>query len=342
MLLYERLALYLKAGIPLAQGLLFGTEPPATPPVRRVLSGVLQGVLGGKPLAESMALYPRTFPQFERQMIELGEYGGTLTESLTRLATLLRRQRELRRTLVSALVYPAVISIGAILVSAFLVFVTFPKIVPVLEGLNTPLPLTTRVLITTSNFLSEYWLIILAAGAAVLMMGIIMLRRASVQAYVARLTLSLPVIGPLMRAYQAARQLRTLATLLGTGISMVPALAFLTNSAPPGPYRTALANIERGIHDGLTLSSSMAAYPRLFPRSAQQLVAAGESTGTLPVTLRSAAELFESEVAERSRALTALIEPVLMIGMGLSVGLIAIAIIAPIYGITQNLSATAP
>lgn len=335
-LLYDRTSLFLRSGIPLSRALGFIAETAVRKDARASFQRVIVGILDGSSLAGSMRL-SSAFPAFECALVGLGEAGGTLPDVLGHLSVLLRRRRELNRTIVHALLYPALIACGTVLVSGFLIFFAFPKIVPLFKSLQVPLPATTRFLIFLSEFLSTSWDLLLTTVAATVVGVLGALRAPSVRRRAAAVLLALPLLGRLVRCYCIALASRILALLLSSGIPLLQALSLTAQGFWHPKYRRALEAAAADVRDGRTLADGLARAPQLFPPALAQLVAAGEATGTLSRSVETAADLFERELEEKIRTLTSLIEPLLMIGMGMVVGFIAIAIIAPIYGITQNL-----
>jgi len=333
-LLYERLSLYLRSGVPLSRALASVLDG-APAPSRAALAPAFASVLGGIPLSASLS---GTFPPFETQVVRIGEESGRLPESLAYLAALLRRRHVLKSKVRSALLYPAFVAAGSVLLTGFLLLYVFPKIVPLFRGLRTPLPLSTKLLIGVSDLVERHWLLLLLGGASVFLLICFALRRKSVRRRLEVSALRTLGIGPFVRAYQLALLSRVLSSLLASGIALLPALGLARGALKHGGYRSALASIAERINAGSRLSESLDGQRLLFPASFTSLVATGESTGSLAETLALSAELYEAELDERTRTLTTLIEPALMVSMGLVVGFIAIAIISPIYGITQSLT----
>lgn len=337
-LLFDRLSLYLRAGIPITQALGHIRDVSPTKSSRRVLSGVFAIITHGTTLAKTLESFPSHFPPFEAHLIAIGEMSGKLPDNLAHLASLLRRQRTLKRKVRGALLYPLIIAIGAVCVTGFLIFYLFPKIIPVFAGLNVPLPFTTRFLIGTSNLFANHGLLLFVVFIIILICTAMLLRLRSVRRCIDRLMFMLPFIRSLIRTYHVAVHMRTLAMLLESGIPLMPALALARSGISHASYEAALVAIEAQVSAGQKLSGELGKYPHLFPAVTVQLAAAGELTGTLSRSLASCADLYEEELEELTRRLATLIEPALMIFVGGIVGFVAIAIISPVYGITQNLN----
>ena len=337
-LLLKRLALYLHSGISLTRGLGFIAEDTRNPSALFVLKVIEETVARGEPLSHGFAQFPRQLDSFVTGFIEAGEVGGALPETLERLADILDKQRLLRKKIVAAFIYPAVIMLGTISMAAFLTLFIFPKILPVLQGFHTTLPFATRVLMAIDSLLTHDWLL-LGALIIVLIIAIgISFRQPLFRYRYEQLLIRIPLIGTLYRDYALSTMLHVLALLLHGGIRIIPALVLVRTVVPGTHYSKAISEIELRVAEGQRLSFALKQHPRLFPPVVAQMIAAGESTGTLRENLDSLARLYEEELDDLTKNLTVLIEPVLMIGMGLMVGFVALAIITPIYQVTQNLN----
>ncbi|HEY4489168.1 MAG TPA: type II secretion system F family protein [Candidatus Paceibacterota bacterium] len=334
--LYSRLSLYLRSGIPIREtlGLIYGSARKKGD--IHILRQVEKAVLHGTSLEHALGSFPNAFPAFETHLIGIGEHSGSLPQNLAYLASLLVRRRTLVRKLRGALLYPCVIVLGTISVTSFLLLYTFPKIVPIFEGLNTPLPLSTRSLILISTLVTEHGLIVFLSFCTLSASIFWLTRLPQVPRYFERMTLRTPLLKELVRGYNLALISRTLSTLLASGITLVAALEHVGSGIRNKEYREALKDVGNRINEGRRLSVAFGVYTMLFPHTFVELIAAGESTGMLSSSLRTSAEAYEEELDESTRILATLIEPGLMIAMGLLVGFIAMAIITPIYSITQN------
>ncbi len=337
-LLAKRLALYLRSGVPIAQALALMQEDAATSNSARVLEAVAADVNRGLKLSSALSQFPRVYGTFHANLIAIGEASGTLPENLHYLAELLTRRKHLRQKVLSAMVYPGIIMVGTILVSGFLVFYAFPKILPLLKGFHTKLPFTTRLLIGLYSGLTRHALF-LGALLACVCIGILYLwHKPGVRKRAALIQLHIPLLNSLSRSYYLASIFRTLATLLQSGIRLEAALALTADGLSASMYRESLNTIRTSVLQGSRVSTHVRAYPSLYPSTVRQLIALGEATGRLRESCSTIAEIYEERLDELTRTLSVLVEPALMIGMGCVVGFVALAIITPIYGLTQNLN----
>ncbi len=333
----KRLALFLRSGVALVPALSLIREDAATPSTRFVLESLQQATMRGESLTQSMGRFASTFGAFPIAMLAAGEAGGRLHEALVQIAAALSKRRELARTLCGALIYPGIVAAATLVVALFLTLYAFPKILPLFRGFGASLPLATRLLIGMSSFLAHDGLWLLLGLVGLTGAGLWVRRYERVRDAYDRFLLGLPLLGSMVRAYHLALISRTLSILLHSGMRLVPALELTAEVASNRAFRHALKGSSREVLAGQRLSASLAAHPRLFPRVCTQLVATGESTGTLSDNFAQLADAYEQELNEHSRTLATLIEPALMLSMGLVVGFIALAIITPLYQITQDI-----
>ena len=333
----KRLAFLINAGITLVEGLSIMREQ-GRRGQRRVLDAILGDVMAGQSLSRSFGKFPKTFGKFTLSIIKVGESSGTLALSLTYLADELKKKQLLRRKLVSAFIYPALITVATLGITAFLMLYLFPKIMPVFASLHTTLPLSTRVVMATSVFFQHWGLMALLVTFVSVIVGAVLLKRSSwVHFSVDSLVLRLLVVGRVIQYYNVANATRTLGLLLKSGIKLSEALHITAETTGNLVYKREFFALAEVVNRGERMSTYLAKHRAVFPDVIAHMVAVGERSGTLSDTLVYLAELYEHEVDEFTKNLSTLIEPMLMIIMGVVVGFIAISIITPIYGITQNL-----
>jgi type II secretory pathway component PulF len=335
-LFVRQLSTFLKAGIPILEAVALIEETSAKR-ARSHFARVRLDLTEGRPLAQACAGEHHLFDAFGIALIRIGEESGGLHESLARLASTVERQERLRRTIIGALAYPALIAAATVGIAGFLAGFAFPKIVPLFRGFSSTLPWPTRVLMTLSDALSRYGLALLILLLVAIPALTLLLRRERVQYACARMLLEIPILGPLFEARDLAAIASALATLLGSGARIVPAIERAAEVARLLPYRDSLRLAATLVAGGERLSKGLAASRQHYPLPFMQMVAAGERTGILPGAFAFLAEAHEAELDHRAQALGAMIEPALMVVMGLVVGFIALAIILPVYQITQDL-----
>ncbi len=333
----KRLSLYLRAGIPILEALsLLHADARGANAV--LLTSVITDIRRGISLSAALTPFRRAYKAFHVQLISIGETSGSLPHTLMYLTELMAKQSALSRKLISALIYPAIIAIGTIGISLFLVLYTFPKISPLFRGLHTQLPFTTRVLLHISNFATQHGAEALFVGVVFIFLSIYSVRIKAVRTCTDSFLLRLPILGSVLKKYCLARMFHSFTLLLKSGVRVTVAFSFVEKSISNTAYQASLTAIEKSINTGGNLATAFRMFPSLYPSVLTQLIAAGEMTGTLTESMQSISDLYEQSLEEELEACTALVEPVLMISMGLVVGFVALAIISPMYALTQNLS----
>lgn len=334
----KRLSLYLRSGIPMLEALDLFSDDVSSRPGARVLESVTKDVQDGTTLSIALSRFPRAYPISHVQLIAVGETSGTLPDSLSRLSRLLSRRAELHRMILAALAYPAAILAGTLGVIGLLMLYVFPKVIPLLVGLHVPLPFATRMLLRVQQVTLAQVLLLCGASFVVAFAARFSVRRRRIRMAMDRFILSLPLIGTLVQGYILTSLFYSLHVLLASGARLDSALSLARTGVRNQVYRDSLSALESAIAGGQRLSVSMQGFPSLYPPAASQMIAAGEMTGTLSESAEAVALFFEESVAERAKVLSTLLEPLLMLCMGLAVGFVAFAIITPMYAVTQHIS----
>lgn len=294
-----------------------------------ILMNVHQGVVEGLPLAEAMRREPASFPPIYRAMIAAGESSGSLPNIAERLADMLEKQAAARAKIFAALAYPVILSLMAIGVVTLLMISVVPRVVEQFDNAARQLPLLTRAVIGLSQFLSHYWWV-LALVVALAVLGF--LRALTVPAFKYRFDaflLGLPFIGRLIRDVHAASLARTLATMIDARLPLVDGLKLSARTVSNSVQREALERITEKVRAGTSLSTALRE-AGTFPPLLVYLAASGESAGRLGDMLERAADYLEREFAQFTAAAMALLEPAIIIVMGVIVALIIVAILLPI------------
>lgn len=335
----DRLALFLRSGVPILQALALLRDDARTRSSGYITSELARSVADGKTLAVSLSDFRPQFGEFTIAVIEIGEASGKLEESLSHIAESLKRREELRQRVIGALIYPAIIVVATLAIVLFLIAFVFPKIVPIFKGFGAALPFSTRILISITDIAERFWIPILIL-IVILSIGAVWLsKHPRLIPLRDRISIGIPLIGALLRSYYLAIIARTLGMLLKSGIGILPSLDLTARAASNSVYRASLVRIRQEVLSGSRLTAAIVHESRLYPTLFSQMVSAGERTGNLSESLAVVAETYEREVDERSRMLGTLIEPALMIITGIIVGFIALAVITPVYQITQDITA---
>src|SRR3989344_5874952 len=245
----------------------------------------------------------------------------------------------LRKKIISASVYPIIVTIATIGIVTFLMVFLFPKILPIFSSLKYDLPLSTRIVIGISNFISHWGLVTLGFLVVVLVAFLITIKKSpTIRLYYHKFLLKIPIIGKIIRDYNLANFTRTMGLLLRSGVTMGEALPISAKTTPNLVYREEYKALSSVVNRGSKLSTHLIIHRALFLDIVAQIVSVGENSGNLSNSLIYLSEMYEAEIDDFTKNLSSMVEPILMIVMGVLVGFIAISIITPIYGITQHLN----
>ncbi|MBU1215330.1 MAG: type II secretion system inner membrane protein GspF [Gammaproteobacteria bacterium] len=333
-LMLRQLATLLEAGLPLEQALAVLIEQGGNPAMRQVVAALRSEVLAGSTLARAMEKHRDTFPDIHRALIRAGEESGELDTVMDKLATYSEGQQALQQKIGLAMVYPAIVIFVAVLVVGGLLLFVVPPVVEVFQQTRQELPLLTRALIALSDFLSATWLYLIALTVIGGILAQRALRLDALRYQLHLKLLRLPVMGKLIRGSNTARMASTLSILVGSGVGLLTALNAACGVMSNLPMQRALEEAAAKVREGVTLSRALAA-SGLFPPVLVHLIASGEQSGRLDTMLDRVAKQQTQEVAGFTTALTALLEPLLILFMGAVVLLIVLAILLPIIQMNQ-------
>jgi type IV pilus assembly protein PilC len=337
-LFVRRLSFLLKAGIPILQSLTMIKDQTASGRQKKIIAALTQDVSSGQSINASLSRFKNVFGSFIINVVRVGENTGFLYQNLNYLSDELKKRRLLKTKVVGSLIYPIFIAIATVGMTTLLIIFIFPKIMPILKSVNAQLPVTTRFLISLSNFLIHDGLYVLLGLIVFTIAATLISKLSKVRFFMDNLVPSIPLIGPIFQNYFLANICRTLGLLLKSNVTLIEALKITTETTPNLVYKKMLEKITESILRGEKFSNQFSGYQRFFPVLVSQMIAVGEATGSLSGTILYLAEFYESEVDEMTKNLSNTIEPLLMILMGVIVGFVVISIITPIYGITQHLN----
>lgn len=334
----KRLGMTLRSGMPIMEGLAILGSGTRSRSASYIFETLAHDVERGQPLSSGLERFPGIFGTFSINVVRVGEASGTLHENLEYLAEELKKKQALRRKVVGALIYPALIILATLGITILLTVYIFPKIMPIFRSVGSALPFSTRALISMSSFLSAWGWWLLLALIVIAIACVLLMRYPRFHFIVDQCLLRIPILGQLSVYYNLANICRTLSLLLQSGAPIVSSTELVAAGTSNLAYQRALTTVAGRLLVGQRVAAGLGADPRLFPPLMTQMVLVGESTGSLSNALSYLAQMYEEEVDELTKNLTNLLEPLLMIVMGLVVGFIAVAIITPIYSVTQRLT----
>lgn len=327
----RQLATLLGAGIPLVASLVAIISQTVNTQLKKTLAQIKEGVNEGNSLAQSASYYPGTFSPFYINMIRAGEASGTLDIVLERLADFNESQQALRGRIKAALAYPIFMFFIGSAVLLFLTTFIVPKITNIFDEMHQTLPGITVFLISFSGFLRSFWLIILLIVIAIYAGLRYAFRSTRKGQYLwDKIKIRMPLIGPMVHKMAVARLSQTLATLLRSGVPLLTALAIAKNVADNNLIADAIEEAARDVEEGQSLSTALSKSD-LFPPFALQMISMGEQSGTLEQMLYKIANSYETEVESGIMLMTSMLEPIMILVMGLFVGIIVVSILLPIF-----------
>lgn len=335
--LLKRLGMLLGSNASVVSALEMLWDESSTVSGKYLLNTLAQHVSEGKTLARGFEVC-EVFGPFVVSMVSIGEASGSLSENLVYLSEELKKQDAIKKKVISAFVYPTIIMVATIGISLVLTVYIFPKVTPLFQSFKEQLPLSTRVLMSISHVLRTDWMWILVSLACLVAVLTWVLRKSFVRELTDRCVLHIPVVGKIVQLYNLVLISRTMGLLLSSDARVVEALALSATTLSHSGYRTMLMATSNTVSSGQLLSSGLAGSTMLFPSLFVQMIRVGEQTGDVAGSMRYVSHMYEDELTENIKNLTTLVEPVLMVFMGLVVGFVAISIISPIYAITQNLN----
>jgi len=333
----EHLALMLKGGISITEALEALQEEAKSWVFKRALSDVNKRVLEGESLSKSLEHHPRVFNKFFQSVVKVGEESGTLEENLRYLSLALRSEYSLRRKIVGALIYPTLVILLALSIVLIITFFILPKLLTLFKVLEMQLPLATRLLLNCTSFLQKYWASLLVGIFVYLLILKILQGFKVIRFYSHKSNLFLPFFGGIEKNRNLAEFSRVFYTLLKSGVPILETLDICIDTSKNEVYKKKLRLVRSGVERGERISQGLKKSPEVFPSIFSQMVLVGERTGALEESFRYLSNFYEEEVDSAVKNISGLLEPVLLIFVGLFVGFISLAIITPIYQFTAGL-----
>jgi len=333
-LLTRQLATLTQSGLPLEEALLAVSQQTESPRAKSIMLGVRSRVMEGHTLADGLSEFPNAFPELYRATVSAGEQSGHLDQVLERLAEFTESRQALQQQVRNALIYPIALAVTAIAIISFMLAYVVPKVVYIFENYDQELPVLTRIMIASSDFLREYWLPLVLVTAAIVFGLRRLVREPGPKRRWHRMLLSMPVVAKLTRGINTARFTQTLSILAGSGVPILESLRIAAQVVVNVPMREAVQEASLRIREGAMISKSLAA-SKLFPPMTVHLIASGEASGRLEEMLSRAASNQEREVDNLISTLLGIMQPLLVIIMAAIVLLIVLAILLPIFEINN-------
>lgn len=327
----------LKAGLPLARALSVVEKQTKNNVFKKILSDLQNEINSGGTFSSGLSKYPKVFSKLFVSMVRAGEESGNLSNALLEVGMNLNKSYTLTKKVKGAMIYPGVI-LGAMVIIGILLFAfVVPTLAKTFVELGVKLPATTRFIIGLGNFFSNYLIFALLSVFAIGFGGYMLFKAKFMQKYIDFVVIRIPVIGTIAKEVNTARTARTLSSLLLSGVSITRAIEITEDVVQNSYYKKILEEAKDKVEKGSPFSSAFTENTKLYPIMMSEMIQVGEETGKLSDMLLEIANFYEGEIEEKTKNLSTIIEPILMIFIGGGVGFFALSMITPLYSVLNNI-----
>lgn len=334
----QNLGLLLKAGVAAPRALRIISKQTSNRKFRNIIDRIAADVESGKSLHDSMSNYPKIFSHIFVSMVEVGELSGNLEKSLDYLSNQLQREADLKSKTKGAMIYPSVIVSAMVIIGIVLSIFVLPKLTATFKEFDTQLPFATRVVIGFTDFMSGHAVIVIGGFIVIVALAVMAFRTPAGKRALAAFLLNMPMVSPIVKKINIARFARILGSLMKSGIAVVQGLHVTGEALGNVYYQEVLIETAESVKLGKPLTEALSKHEKLFPTIVTQMLAIGEETGNLETILDQLASHYEVEIDDTMKNLSSIIEPLLLLVIGVVVGFLAMALIMPIYNISQTIS----
>ena len=331
----RNLKVMVSAGVSLPRSLKILSDQTRSNKFRKILLVVKERITKGESFSNSLSGHPDVFPEVFVNMIKVGEESGTLEKVLEVLTNQMEKEYEIKSRIKGAMIYPVVIVSAMTGIGVLMLIMVVPKLSKLFNDLQIPLPLTTRVVIAIGNFLSEFWYTLPFIIILAIVVFRLILKTKIGKLVFDTIVLKIPVISPLVKKTNAAITVRILSSLISAGVPIVRSLEIVSGALGNVYYKEAMLKAAESVRKGSKLGDVLKKYDNIYPNLVIQMIAVGEETGETSTILKKLADFFEEEVANATKNLSSVIEPVLMLIIGAMVGFFAISMIQPMYSMLE-------
>src|SRR3989338_426855 len=332
----RNLKVMIGAGVSLPKALEILSEQVKSKKFKTAVLNMREQVFQGKLLSQAMEGHGEVFSELFQNMVKVGEESGTLEEVLSQLALQLEKEHELRSQITGALLYPAVVVSAMLLIGILMLVMVVPKLAATFKDIGVSLPVTTRFVIAFGKLLSEKWYLVFPVFAVLFGVALRALRTSAGKRLWDTISLKLPLFSAMIQKTNSAVTLRTLSSIIASGVPIVRALEITSHVVGNSFYQEALQEVAKDVAKGAKISDSLARAKHLYPTLIIQMVQVGEETGEIAQVLSKLAEFFEEEVTQVTKNLASVIEPLLMLLIGAVVGFFAVSMIQPMYSLLNS------
>ena len=333
----KNLAAMISAGLPLSRALSVIERQSTNKILKRITADLASRVEKGSSFHEALAAHPKVFSTLFVAMTKAGEESGTLADSLAVVARQMEKAHTLAKKVRGAMIYPSIILAAVVIIGILMLIYVVPTLSNTFKELGVELPAATRAIVSASDAFAAHAALAFS-GLLLFVLGMVLFVRSKPGSrIVLAISLRLPVIGELVRETMSARMARALSSLLSSGVEMLSALSITGEVVGKNRFGTVVMEAEERVRKGDALSAPFAEHTTLYPIFVSEMIAVGEETGKVASMLSQVAEYYETDVEDRTKDLSTIIEPVLMLLIGAVVGVFAISMISPIYSLSDKI-----
>ncbi len=333
----KNLSAMLTAGLSLSRALSVIERQTTNKALKRIVVDLSEKVKTGQAFHEALAFHRNIFSDLFIAMTKAGEESGTLAEALKVVAKQMDRSNSLNKKVKGAMIYPSIILVAVVLIGILMLIYVVPTLSNTFRELGVELPAATKMVIGASDFMANNPVLVLVLFALVVV-GFVLFTKTKVGgSIVVAVALRIPIIGELVKETYSARAARALSSLLSSGVEMLSALSIAAEVVGEKKFSKVITEAEARVRKGETLSSTFNDYPKLYPVFIADMIAVGEETGKVADMLGQVAEYYETDVEDRTKDLSTIIEPILMLFIGGVVGVFALSMISPIYSLSDKI-----
>ncbi len=332
----KNLSKMIDAGLPVTRGLTI-IEKQSKGIFKKILAGINESVSKGNTFSDALQAYPNVFSTLFISMVKSGEESGNMSAALSNVGMQMEKSYQLTKKIRGALMYPAVIFCLMAVIGVLMMVYMVPTLTETFIGLKIKLPLPTRIIIAVSHFLTSYFIYIIIGTGISIFLFIIGLRTTRGQRILDYVSLHFPIISGIVMQINSARTARTLSSLVTSGVDIVVAIGITKEVIQNSYYKEVLMQVEGAIQKGELISEVFTRNEKLYPLFVGEMVSVGEETGKIGDMLQSVAIFYEDEVDQKTKDMSSVIEPLLMIFIGVAVGFFAISMLGPTYSLADSL-----
>lgn len=333
----KNLSAMLTAGLTLSRALSVIERQTKNKNLKAVLLDLEEQIKAGSSFHEALDKYPKIFSRLFISMTKAGEESGTLSDALKVVGRQMDRSFTLQKKIKGAMIYPAIIMFAIVTIGILMMIYVVPTLSSTFKELNVALPTATRAIIAVSDFMTAHVIIVFGLFLGIVASLYVFVKSKVGARVVLKGSLYIPVIGELVRETMSARAARSMSSLLVSGVEMLTALSIAEEVVGDNVFGKVVGEAATRVKKGESLSAAFADYPKLYPIFISDMISVGEETGKVSDMLSQVAEYYETDVEEKTKDLSTIIEPILMLFIGVSVGIFALAMITPIYSLSSKI-----